>query len=88
MGLALAAFMLPIRAIQGLFAMIVLGVLAYGNFLPSSDTVKLLRLRSCQQLGLVVVTFPDQFSNLYRGLDDPRAHIPDHRACKIPDRCA
>ncbi|PMD64608.1 uncharacterized protein K444DRAFT_520626 [Hyaloscypha bicolor E] len=29
MGLALAAFMLPIRAIQGLFAMIVLGVLAY-----------------------------------------------------------
>jgi len=42
MSLALAAFMLPIRAIQGLFAMIVLGVLAYGNFLPSSDIVKLL----------------------------------------------
>jgi len=34
MGLAFAAFMLPIRAIQGLFAVIVLGVLAYGMLLP------------------------------------------------------
>jgi hypothetical protein len=34
MGLAFAALMLPIRAIQGLFALIVLAVLAYGKFLP------------------------------------------------------
>jgi hypothetical protein len=39
MGLAFAAFMLPIRAIQGLFAVIVLGVLAYGKFLSSSILV-------------------------------------------------
>ncbi|PMD15512.1 hypothetical protein NA56DRAFT_634713 [Hyaloscypha hepaticicola] len=31
MGLAFAAFMLPIRAIQGLFAVIVLGLLAYSS---------------------------------------------------------
>jgi hypothetical protein len=36
MGLAFAAFMLPIRAIQGLFAVIVLGLLAYCKRLPSS----------------------------------------------------
>ena len=42
MGLAFAAFMLPIRAIQGLFAVIVLGLLAYCKRLPSSIILQLL----------------------------------------------
>ena len=42
MGLVLAAFMLPIRAIQGLFAVIVLGVLAYGMLLHCSTLCSLL----------------------------------------------